>query len=102
MGCCVFVCVSARCSNGYEGFHSETELPIMLTEELVASIHHAGGSVIGAGRGGFDIPKTLRFLLDNGVNQVYVIGGDGTMRAANMLAQAVAAEVCSMSRRCCL
>lgn len=55
--------------------------------EAVTDIHHAGGSILGSARGGFDIEVILSFLEQNRINQLYVIGGDGTHRAANIIAE---------------
>jgi len=68
---------------GYRGFHDfEKYPPIELTPELVQNIHHEGGTVLGSSRGGFDIDKIVDFLKTRKVNQLYVIGGDGTHRGA--------------------
>jgi 6-phosphofructokinase 1 len=55
--------------------------------EAVADIHHMGGSILGSARGGFDVDVIISFLERNGINQVYVIGGDGTHRGANVIAE---------------
>lgn len=68
---------------GYRGFHDFDHFPpIELTPELVQNIHHEGGTVLGSSRGGFDLEKIIGFLKDKNVNQLYVIGGDGTHRGA--------------------
>lgn len=53
-----------------------------LTPELVANIHHEGGTVLGSSRGGFDLDKILNFLKTNDIKCLFVIGGDGTHRGA--------------------
>lgn len=75
---------------GFAGFYNwetldQKEAPIMLTPKVVDTIHHTGGTLLGANRGGFDLDKIMAFLKERGVNQVYVIGGDGTHRAANKI-----------------
>lgn len=50
---------------GFEGFSNWTsvdqkEAPIMLTPASVANIHHSGGTILGANRGGFDLDRSLR------------------------------------------
>ncbi|CEG45133.1 pyrophosphate-dependent phosphofructose kinase [Plasmopara halstedii] len=75
---------------GFAGFSNWTsmdqkEAPIMLTPKSVASIHHYGGTILGSNRGGFDQDKIINFLTTHGVSQLYVIGGDGTHRAANKI-----------------
>ena len=68
---------------GYRGFHDFEQFPpLELSPELVQNIHHDGGTVLGSSRGGFDIEKIIAFLKDRNVNQLYVIGGDGTHRGA--------------------
>ncbi|TMW68811.1 hypothetical protein Poli38472_006279 [Pythium oligandrum] len=76
---------------GFAGFYNWTsmdqkEAPLLLTPRVVETIHHSGGTILGSNRGGFDIDKILNFLTKNGVNQLYVLGGDGTHRAANKIA----------------
>ena len=58
-----------------------------LTLESVADIHHSGGTILASSRGGFDCDRIISFLLDNRINQLYVIGGDGTHRGANKIAE---------------
>ena len=70
---------------GYAGFHSNHLLPIELTTENVASIHHEGGTILGSSRGGFELEKIISFLREKKINQLYIIGGDGTHRGANKI-----------------
>jgi 6-phosphofructokinase 1 len=65
---------------GYHGFYSEDASPMILTTKNVAGIQHQGGTILGAARGGFDLPKIINFLKEKSVAQLYVIGGDGTHR----------------------
>ena len=70
---------------GYNGFHvgaSEHMQPVLLTPEVVEEIHHQGGTALGSSRGGFDLDKILEFLRVYDIQQLYVIGGDGTHRGA--------------------
>mmetsp|Transcript_15253 Transcript_15253/g.28466 ORF Transcript_15253/g.28466 Transcript_15253/m.28466 type:complete len:551 (+) Transcript_15253:3-1655(+) len=67
---------------GYAGFYTDAWQPIELTPEIVNNIHHEGGTFLGSSRGGFDIDKTVAFLKKHKINQLYVIGGDGTHRGA--------------------
>ena len=53
-----------------------------MTPELVANIHHEGGTVLGSSRGGFDLEKILQFLNTKKITCLFVIGGDGTHRGA--------------------
>ena len=45
-------------------------------------IHKRGGTVLGSSRGGANIPKIVDAIADRGINQVYIIGGDGTQRGS--------------------
>ena len=58
-----------------------------LSLDTVESCHHQGGSILASSRGGFDLEVIVSFLLDNDIDQLYVIGGDGTHRGANIIAQ---------------
>ena len=75
-------------TGGWNGFVNPTYEPILLTNEWVASIHHQGGSALKTSRGGLDEDKVLEFLSQRQINQLYVIGGDGTHRAAYKVHQA--------------
>jgi 6-phosphofructokinase 1 len=66
---------------------------VVLTPESVANIHEVGGTVLGSDRGGLnkdssakDVDIILRFCQNRGVNQLYIIGGDGTHRGADAVA----------------
>lgn len=75
--------------NGYGGFAKALEEPesnmVILTPELVDNIHHQGGTFLQSARGGFDADKIIEWCLRYEVNQIYVVGGDGTHRGANAL-----------------
>jgi len=73
---------------GFLGFHEKQGYePYVLTVESVADIHHQGGTILASARGGFDKDVIINFLLKHGINQLYIIGGDGTHRGANALAE---------------
>ncbi len=61
------------------------EGPLALTPDAVASVHHYGGTMLGSDRGGDDVETALAFIKHHGINQLYVIGGDGTHRGANAI-----------------
>ncbi|KAJ0965282.1 hypothetical protein J5N97_026420 [Dioscorea zingiberensis] len=65
---------------GYRGFYS-TE-PIRLDPKMVDSWHKRGGTALATSRGGFDLEKIVDAIENRGFNQVYIIGGDGSMRGA--------------------
>jgi len=77
---------------GYEGFidsygHSIVEL----TPDFVSNLHTDGGSILGTSRG----PQSKKAIVDKlvqlGVDILFVIGGDGTLRGA----QEIVAEITS-------
>lgn len=61
---------------GYKGFYMHDW--IELNPDNVKTIHHLGGTILGSSRGGFDLEKIVGALESKGINQLYVIGGDGT------------------------
>jgi 6-phosphofructokinase 1 len=69
-------------TGGFHGFYRDEYKPILLTNELVENIHHDGGTVLRSSRGGFNIEKILAFLREYEIQQLYIIGGDGTHRGA--------------------
>ena len=71
---------------GYKGCYTDVENNwVKLTPSVVKHIHKAGGTILGSSRGGFDADKILNSFVEAGVNQVYLIGGDGTHRGINAL-----------------
>ncbi|KAJ9689924.1 hypothetical protein PVL29_012543 [Vitis rotundifolia] len=65
---------------GYRGFYSFE--PMALNPKLVEDWHKRGGTVLETSRGGFDLEKIVNSIKDHEFDQVYVIGGDGSMRGA--------------------
>lgn len=65
---------------GYRGFYTSDPMP--LSPRRVHSWHQRGGTALETSRGGFDLEKIVNAIQDRGFNQVYIIGGDGTMRGA--------------------
>jgi 6-phosphofructokinase 1 len=71
---------------GYKGFYTDVEKNwIKLESKDIKNIHKVGGTVLGSSRGGFDADKILDELVKREINQVYLIGGDGTHRGMNIL-----------------
>ncbi|KAH7301236.1 hypothetical protein KP509_23G017100 [Ceratopteris richardii] len=66
--------------DGYRGFYSRNTVP--LDPKIVNDVHKRGGTVLGTSRGGHDTTKIVDSIEDRGINQVYVIGGDGTQKGA--------------------
>ncbi|KAK7352917.1 hypothetical protein VNO80_18348 [Phaseolus coccineus] len=72
---------------GYRGFYSKNT--INLTPKVVNDIHKRGGTILGTSRGGHDTGKIVDSIQDRGINQVYIIGGDGTQRGAAVIYEEV-------------
>uniref|UniRef100_A0A7S0CVN0 Phosphofructokinase domain-containing protein n=1 Tax=Amorphochlora amoebiformis TaxID=1561963 RepID=A0A7S0CVN0_9EUKA len=68
---------------GYSGIYSREWHK--LTASDVRDIHRNGGSCLGSSRGGWDLERIMDSLQSKGINQLYVIGGDGTHRGAQKL-----------------
>lgn len=58
---------------------------ISLTPELVADIHEQGGTILGSSRGAQSIEKIVDTLERQNINILFIIGGDGTLRAAEKI-----------------
>ncbi|KAE8678756.1 ATP-dependent 6-phosphofructokinase 3 [Hibiscus syriacus] len=68
---------------GYRGFYAKNT--VYLNPKVVNDIHKRGGTVLGTSPGGHDTIKIVDSIQDRGINQVYIIGGDGTQRGAALI-----------------
>lgn len=75
---------------GYEGLVSKGRPALPLTPEVVANIHHQGGTILGSSRGAQEPDKIVDTLEALGVNVLFVIGGDGTIRGAMAIQKEIA------------
>ena len=74
--------------NGYAGLVPELGLePVQLTPGFVANIHERGGTVLGSSRGAQDVGVVVDTLQARGIDILFVIGGDGSMRGAHRIAE---------------
>lgn len=74
--------------NGYAGLDpSSGAEPVTLNRESVADIHERGGTVLGSSRGGRDPEVMVDTLVRHGIDILFVIGGDGSMRGAHVIAE---------------
>ncbi len=62
---------------------------INLTPDVVASIHESGGSILGSSRGPQDIEEIVDALERMNIGILFMIGGDGTLRAASLIADSI-------------
>ena len=73
---------------GYRGFKDASKWRV-LDEDVVKNYHNMGGSILGSSRGGHDTNAIVDALAENNINQLYVIGGDGTLRGAAKISDEV-------------
>eukprot|EP00667_Euglena_gracilis_P006890 EG_transcript_6957 len=67
---------------GFRGFNTAEYQPLLLTPHSVLNIHQRGGTILGTCRGSFNENLILDFIREYSIGQMYVIGGDGSHRAA--------------------
>jgi len=71
---------------GYEGLtkrHGHT--PLRLRPDMVAGIHREGGTLLGTSRGNQDAGEMVDTLDELGIDMLFVIGGDGSLRGAQTI-----------------
>ena len=71
--------------NGYPGLGRGGEPPLLLTPDLVTDIHMKGGTILGSARGAPPPSEIVDTLVRLGINILFTIGGDGTMRGAQAI-----------------
>ena len=70
---------------GFGGFWKEGVSNLKLTRSNTSGVQRAGGSVIGTGRGGGDVPKIVDSIERQGINMVFVIGGNRSHAGADAI-----------------
>jgi 6-phosphofructokinase 1 len=76
---------------GLQGFLPKYGHELMdLNPEMVANIHFFGGTILGTSRGPQDTGEIVDALDRINIRILYLIGGDGTLRAANEIYQEIA------------
>jgi 6-phosphofructokinase 1 len=76
--------------NGYQGFIASYRHDVVdLTPQSVRDINVDGGTVLGTSRGPQDPQGVVDCLERLGINVLFVIGGDGTMRGAMQIASVI-------------
>jgi 6-phosphofructokinase 1 len=79
--------------NGYQGFVPEFHRSVLdLTPSVVSGINEDGGTILGSSRGEQDPVAVVDCLERMGINVLFVIGGDGTIRGAMALVQEITAR----------
>lgn len=75
---------------GLQGFIPEYGHDFMeLTPDMVASILNMGGSILGSSRGPQNIEEIVDCLERMNIGILFMIGGDGTLMAANKIADCI-------------
>jgi 6-phosphofructokinase 1 len=73
---------------GYEGLVQRIgHVPLELTPDSVARIHELGGTVLGSSRGPQDPADMVKTLEELKVGILFALGGDGTLRGAQKIAE---------------
>jgi 6-phosphofructokinase 1 len=73
---------------GYEGLSSKhNHTPLKLLPENVNDIHNDGGTILGSSRGPQDPSDMVDTLEKLNVKILFTVGGDGTLRGAQTIAQ---------------
>lgn len=83
---------------GLQGFIPEYGHPVMeLTPEKVSQIHEFGGTILASSRGP-QLPEEIVDAMERmNISILFMIGGDGTMRAAQVISKEVARRNNKMS-----
>jgi 6-phosphofructokinase 1 len=77
--------------NGYQGFIARHGHPaVELTPDMVSQINEEGGTILGTSRGQQDPAEIVDCLEQMGINMLFVVGGDGTLRGALSITQEIA------------
>ncbi|KYF88210.1 diphosphate--fructose-6-phosphate 1-phosphotransferase [Sorangium cellulosum] len=75
---------------GYEGLVARFgHAPMRLDPGSVEEIHRMGGTVLGTSRGNQDPRQMVDTLVSLGINVLFVVGGDGTIRGAMSIVRAI-------------
>jgi 6-phosphofructokinase 1 len=75
---------------GYAGLAERDALnPIELTTRRVSQIHEVGGTVLGSSRGPQPVDEMVDTLERLGIQLLFTIGGDGTLRGAHSIVEEI-------------
>ena len=73
---------------GYKGLtKTSSHQPIQLNSTSVDQIHKQGGTILGSSRGNQDPEEMVDELIDKGISLLFCIGGDGTLKGAQAIAE---------------
>ena len=75
---------------GYEGLIKSFGHEFMsLKPDDVKDIHEFGGTILGSSRGEQSVPEMVDTLVENNINLLFTIGGDGTLKGADAIGQEI-------------
>lgn len=75
---------------GFQGLNPAVgDPPVVLTPQMVEGIHNLGGTVLGTCRGPQPAEAMVDLLVQQGIDILLCIGGDGTQRAVHVLAEEI-------------
>lgn len=75
---------------GYEGLNPAMGHGFVeLTPEKVKDIHQFGGTFLGSSRGGQEVSTMVDTLQANGIDMLFAIGGDGTLKGVNAIGEEI-------------
>ncbi|MEX0313234.1 MAG: ATP-dependent 6-phosphofructokinase [Allomuricauda sp.] len=75
---------------GYEGLNPEFGHDLIeLNPEKVKDIHQFGGTFLGSSRGGQSVSTMVDTLVENKIDMLFAIGGDGTLKGANAIGEEI-------------
>lgn len=77
---------------GFGGLGASSEPPIKLDPDFVNEIHAKGGTILGSSRGTPTAAEIVDSLVRLGIDQLFAIGGDGTMRGATAIWEEIKAR----------
>lgn len=66
-------------------FETNKKQIVRLTCKDVKTLHHFGGSFLGVSRSDLSPEEISDRLSEEGINQLYIIGGPGTLKLSNEL-----------------
>jgi 6-phosphofructokinase 1 len=86
--------------DGYRGLVQADDSgsgPLQLNPAAVRDIHNRGGTILGTSRGDQDADAMVDTLVRLGISMLFVIGGDGSLRGAQKIADAATARSIAMA-----
>ena len=75
---------------GFAGLGTDRHVPLELTTDVVDGIHEYGGTLLGSSRGPQQPAAMVDRLESLGVRMLFVIGGDGALRAVQKITAEIA------------